>query len=278
MQLNDEKITRLFERYQQGDVSVLGLFRKEVEIFIYEFPRIAYHASSDDCGDFYLYMLERLESVWKQWNPVKTPSFSRWFLTILRYRYLDFLRWRDKPPPTEVLYEDELIAPIDDENNQWQAVREALSKLQDHDRLWLKWFYLPEELTPEEIRLTRTLTGHSYQTLLHIQQQMISEKLKDIDKIRKASEELNNLCENIANLMQKPEEKNPQNIQKLMRLEVKRTRLMKTLYQNNPLLEIFSRLFGTPREAKNRLKLAESRLKYLLHTAGGEQGVSYVLS
>ncbi|URA10675.1 sigma-70 RNA polymerase sigma factor region 4 domain-containing protein [Thermospira aquatica] len=282
MQLDDEKILCLFQRYQQGELSVLSLLRKEVEIFIYEFPRMAYHAGGDECGDFYLYMIERLESVWKQWDPEKTPQFSLWFSTILRYRYLDFLRWRDRPPPTDVLYEEECVAPVDDENNQWERLRVALVKLQDHDRLWIKWFYLPEELSPEEIKLTKSLTGHSYQTLLSLQQEMIVEKLKDIEKIRKTSEELGSLCEDIASLkalMQNPEEKNPQNIQKLMKLEVRRNRLMKTLSQNNTtLLRVFSKLFTSPREAKNRLKLAESRLKYLLHTPEREKGVSYVLS
>lgn len=279
MSLDDQKIIPLLKRYLAGEKCVLESLHQEVAVFIYNFPRLVYKSDEDSCGDFYLYMRERLETILEQWNESLCSSFSLWFVTILRHRYLDFCRWRKLPEPSLPIEEDMSSPLFDDENSCWETLRKAMENLKPYDKLWIKWFYLPEELSPEDLSLTRSLTGKSYLELLDIQRDLITTKLKDIDNLRQISDQLSLLFDEIAQLktlMQYPENKTQKNLQKLLKLETKRERLRKQiLLTNRDLFRIFGRLFSSPREGKHRLALAETRLKYLIHNPTGEP---YVLS
>ncbi|MFN3660933.1 MAG: hypothetical protein ACK4TN_06835, partial [Brevinematales bacterium] len=258
---------------------VIEYLEKEVSVFIYTFPRLVYRSDEDSCGDFYLYIKERLEPIWQQWDENLTPSFSLWFTAILRYRYQDFCRWRKIPEPHLPIEEDIPPPFFDDESSQWHTLRQTMENLKPHDKLWIKWFYLPEEISPEDLTLTRGLTGKSYLELLDIQRELITHKLKDIENLRQISMELSLLFDEIANLkhlLQQPKNKTPKNLQKLIKLETKRDRLRKQIFlADREPFRIFGRLFSSPREGKHRLALAETRLKYLIHDPKGDP---YVLS
>ncbi|MCX7882695.1 MAG: hypothetical protein N2314_05690 [Brevinematales bacterium] len=279
MHLNEKNILPLIKKYHDGDNAALEALWKEVELFIYHFPRFAYRAPEDMCGDFYLFMREKLPALWKHWNPNLSSSFTLWFLTLLRYRYLDFCRER-KSSVSYLPLEEDIPQPLfDDEHAQWETLRKALASLKPHDKLWITWFYLPEELSVEDIALTRTLTGKSYLELLDIQRELIAAKLHDIENLRKTTEHLSRLFEKISHLkflLRQPEHQTPDNLQRLLKLETTRDRLRAQLTSTNrTLIRTFGKLFSSPREGKYRLLLAETRLKHALHHSQGE---SYVLS
>jgi len=278
MTLNETTLVALLTRYQQGDRSVTTRLHQEVGVFVYYFPHLAYRADEDSCGEFYLYMKDRLETLWEQWDRERCDSFAPWFVTMLRYRYLDFCRLRHRPPPTVPLDDEIAYSPFDDETHRWDVLRRAMEHLQDHDKLWLKWFYLPEELSPDDITLTRSLTGKSYLELLDIQKSIIAAKLDEITHLADIGKQLSDLFDRITALkhrMKNPAEKTPENLRKLLSLEQSRERLRRSLESTNrTTLFAFNRLFASHEEGRQRLRLAERRLKYVLHS---HQGDAYVL-
>jgi len=61
--------------------------------YIYNYPRIVFGSDSDRCGDFYEYVLQRLDRILVSYHETEA-KFVTWFTVVLRNRYLNFLRER----------------------------------------------------------------------------------------------------------------------------------------------------------------------------------------
>jgi len=277
MRLDNEKLEVLLARYREGEREVIADIRKEIDLFVYNFPRVCYRDDSDVCGDFYLYVFERIERLLEEWDPQRRVPFASWFVLQLRYLYKGFRLIRKKEE-FESLPEDYACPGFDDEESSWEKFRERLSVMKEPGRLWILWFYLPEELSPEDMLKTQRITGKSYLELLDIQREMIKVRLEDINNIREISEKLAKLFEAITELkwqIRSHPDEAAEKLSHLMRLENQRERLQHRLERpNNELLRVFSRLFRSLRDAKVHLRFAESQLKLLfVKEKGGEDHV-----
>ncbi len=91
MRLDKEKIVKLINalRADKSNKSILKALIEEVSNMVYNYPRIVFHDSEDDCGEFYLYFIERLPRFILKYNVVKS-SFATWFCIVLKSHYLNF--------------------------------------------------------------------------------------------------------------------------------------------------------------------------------------------
>ncbi|KPJ89533.1 MAG: hypothetical protein AMS17_01435 [Spirochaetes bacterium DG_61] len=59
--------------------------------YIYNYPRVIFGADTDQCGDFFEYMLFRLRNILDCYRESEAKFFT-WFTVVLRNRYLNFVR------------------------------------------------------------------------------------------------------------------------------------------------------------------------------------------
>lgn len=87
----DRRVKELIRRYKGGEEDCFASLVQDLSPYIYNYPRIAFCAEPDMCGDFYEYLLERLEGIIKAYRETEA-KFVTWFTVVLRNRYLNFMR------------------------------------------------------------------------------------------------------------------------------------------------------------------------------------------
>lgn len=99
MDLNDIKIKSAISDYLGGgEASSRSMteFKKLTDMYIYNFPRAAYRKDMDTCSEFYIYMIERLEGVIKNFPLEEDLLFKTWFNYVLRNQFSHFMRFQKK--------------------------------------------------------------------------------------------------------------------------------------------------------------------------------------
>jgi DNA-directed RNA polymerase specialized sigma24 family protein len=90
-QLSDSKLKEAVKLYKSGNDKSYTLLIEMLSKFIYNYPRVVYGMSPDTCGDFYEYILPRMEKILVGYRETEA-KFITWFTVVLRNRYFNFLR------------------------------------------------------------------------------------------------------------------------------------------------------------------------------------------
>ncbi len=164
----DLKIKSYMHRYKAGDKTTYSSIIQMLSPYIYNYPRIVFSTSSDLCGDFYEYIIRRLEKILDLYKE-SDAKFVTWFTVVLRNRYLNFIRERRSKNSVEERFgvvsldrsdEDSqsLYDLIGEERNfihsdkiQYNTlIDEIVRYLNERQRLFFHLYFI-ESLRPEDV-------------------------------------------------------------------------------------------------------------------------------
>lgn len=288
MNLNDDSIKSILTDYHSAQTEgekekQIKLFRKEIELYIYNFPRLAYRKNRDFCSDFYLYVIERLDSVIRNYPLQANIRFKTWFNYVLKNQFMNYVRYHQIPEPVQIPFEDyeiHLSQEVDHgADEEFSALRDGLKRLSDVDRVLIRFYYLPEELHAEDIRFASKIFGLSLRDVLTVQKKLIAVHLTEIKRIRditskiaEVSTELIDLKYELHRLHSNDLQSETDNLKeksdlliRLSRLEEKKSKLIRRLeIPKKDAMEIFGKLFDNIRKARYRLNSAKNKLRFEL--------------
>ncbi len=91
MRIKKEKVKQLIIKFQKDfNVEILKQIIKETSDMVYNYPSVVFHIRKEDCGDFYIYFIERIKSLISKYDPALS-SFYTWFNIILKSQCLNWL-------------------------------------------------------------------------------------------------------------------------------------------------------------------------------------------
>lgn len=276
MTLNDAKIKSHISDYQSG-LNIQDArenFRREVELYIYSFPNLSYRKDKDFCGDFYLYVVERLDSVLKNYPLEADIQFKTWFNRVLKNQMLNFYHYQKRGEKLTVPFEDHeeeiaksvFLAPEED----FAEVYQGLSSLSESDRLLIRFYYMPQKIGAEELQTAVKIFGLPLGEVLDILKALIHQQQKETEKLRKLGSEMGEtnrrLSELKYKLYQKKKNADLDEVSTLLlqiaRLENRQLRQIRELQMpSRAVMNEFARLFSNIRTARYRLKFASSKLR-----------------
>ena len=162
MKVNEVKIKKLINEYKiSKEKNLLIEILKELSIMIYNYPKILFGRDEDDCSEFYLYFIERIENLLLNYDETKA-SFNTYFNIVLKSRYINWLNkisQERKKKLEPILIEDlkfqkniakelyEIYSPdykyIADQSEISEKIEKILKKLKVLDYLIIKLCYFP---------------------------------------------------------------------------------------------------------------------------------------
>lgn len=93
LKIPDSDIKKWMYKYRSGDRKSYYAILELISPYIYNYPRVVFNSSSDGCGEFYEYILSRLEKILDLYRE-SDAKFVTWLTVVLRNRYLNFVRER----------------------------------------------------------------------------------------------------------------------------------------------------------------------------------------
>ena len=89
--IHDARLKCFIREYKRGDEKAYLKAVDMISEYIYNYPRIVFGADPDGCGDFYEYILVRLDDILGRFRDTGA-KFITWFTVVLRNRYFNFMR------------------------------------------------------------------------------------------------------------------------------------------------------------------------------------------
>lgn len=274
MKLNDDKIKDLLHRYfEKYDSKLINEIKSEVGEYIYFFPKVSFKKDYDICGEFYLFVIERIEDILKNFPLDSGIRFQTWFNYVLKNQYLNFLRFNRKEAYVELSiddYEDEIpLEAFESEELSFKEIENVFSSIERMDGLILKLFYIPDVLTAEEIGEISRKFGVNISTVIKIHREIICKRQMEFQHIRKLSEKIKELNSKIMELKYKLYKGNlsldekQKILFKIARLEGERFKHMRRLFiYDKDVMLVLANLFGSREKATYRLKIAKQKFKF----------------
>jgi hypothetical protein len=277
MELNDIRIKSIIRDYSDeisDKEALINLFRKETELYIYNFPRLAYGKNPDFCADFYLYVLDRLEGIIRNYPIGEDLKFKTWFNYVLKNQMINFYYYQTKDETKEIpldgLEEQFCVEILGTEEAEIDEVKEGLLRLPEIDKIVLKLYYMPEMVDFHEIRTAATHFKFSVGEILVIRRNLILANLAEIRRIREISEKLSEINRKICEVKYALYKNQALDIKskndylvKLARMEGSRFKLLNRLkIPEKRIFDEFVNLFRNIRKAHYCLNIAKKKLKF----------------
>lgn len=149
----EEKVSNLILQFQKtSDKETLKQIIKGVSDMIYNYPLLVFHKGMDDCSDFYIYLIERLEKLIKKYNPALS-AFNTWFNIVLKSQCINWLNSKANKKknnnPALSLNNDSIFIELavteshnkNEENYIKLTVSEYIDSLKGFDFLLIKLLY-----------------------------------------------------------------------------------------------------------------------------------------
>ncbi len=193
--INEEKVINLVKEYQEGNKSVLNTIIKEISLYVYNFPLIMYNRPRDEASEFFIYFMERIENVVRNFKD-KGYRFTTYLTASLINHYKNFLLTNHKT--IKVIYESELneiniFYILNEENTpQDEILQKAIkffNELDEFSKLIVKTFIF--ELTPEDLKLISKYTNKPIEKVIKEYEEILSKVSKKYQKRKKLIESIN---------------------------------------------------------------------------------------
>lgn len=282
MDLNDKKIKTIIGLYlscsSENKNKFLDEFRREVELYVYNFPRMAYRKGLDLCSEFYLYFLDRMDAIIKNFPMGEDLLFKTWFNYVLKNNFLNYLFYQRKEASTELKLEDfenEIVLNVfENEEKGFEGLKAGLSMIEERDRLLIKFYYMPEILSSDEIKKAVEIFHLPLYEILAVQGCLITAHYQEIKRIREISSKIGKINETLRNLKYELYKKSKENneisykeksklLYKIARYDSAKFKCLRELeIPGRNIFQEFIRLFKDRIQAKNRLSIAEKKLKF----------------
>ncbi len=149
--IDDSAIKLLVKEFQQGNTDFAPVI-EYLSTYIYNFPRIVFNASPDECSDFFEFIYAKLEKIIKNYT-IQNAKFTTWLTVVLRTKYSSFKR--EKPYKKPLPIDNEQIIEIPDEKviedhigkytvipDKFVEIQKIINKAPLKTRLALKLYYI----------------------------------------------------------------------------------------------------------------------------------------
>lgn len=286
MELNDLRIRQLITCFREdpaeGLSGALEGLKREIGLYIYSFPAMAYRKNRDVCSDFYLFVLERLDKVLASFPMDADVRFKTWFNYVLRNQFHNFSYYqnRNKIPCSSLDGREEefFVELFEEEELGFEDLKKCLGGIGEWDRTLIKFHYLPETLESAEIRQAAIMAKLPVSEVLEIQRELIQAQHEDTGKKRDLAAKIGRINirltewkHRLADLrsgapdLQNGAELGELNrlVERIARAETARSRMLRVLKApDRQVFKLFSRLFANGTAAGRRLDLARNKLRF----------------
>ena len=279
MDLRDSEIKSSISNYITGgedSQKSLSEFKKLTEIYVYNFPRAAYRKDMDTCSEFYIYMLERFESIIKNFPLEENIQFKTWFNYVLRNQFSHFLRYQKKQAVFELSLDDHenesALEVFETEGRDYSFLYDCLQNLTEIERLSLKLFYMPAGLTSDEIISSADVFHLPIREILLIQGNIIKARADETERARQTLLKISYINNILRELKYRLHAlRNNMGVDsarlraRITRYEASKTRKIRDLESPDKILfAAFAPLFENMVRAKRRLSLSKKKLKMII--------------
>ncbi len=285
MDLNDIKIKSAISDYLGGgEASSRSMteFKKLTDMYIYNFPRAAYRKDMDTCSEFYIYMIERLEGVIKNFPLEEDLLFKTWFNYVLRNQFSHFMRFQKKQAIHDLRIEDhenETAAEVfETEGRDYSFLHECLQNLREIERLSLKFFYMPLSITSDEILASSKVFHLTIREILAVQANLIKARSDETERARLSASKITYINSILRDLKYRlyrnnSGEQRSRLLWRIARYEAAKTRKIRDMESpDKNLFTVFAPLFENIVRAKRHLAESKKKLKmvimYKMNTRG----------
>lgn len=281
MNLNDEKIRKLIKNFSFDPSNVFEELKKELSEYIYYFPKMAYKKNLDVCGDFYLYIIERLDKIIVNFNPESEVKFKTWFNYVLKNNFINFMKFVYKDFKNELSiedYQDTLPFEVfNEEEGTLKDIEITFESIEEIDRLILKLYYIPEFINEKDVLSLSENFDLSVSQIFELQRKLIILRQNEAERLKSLAlkiKEINSIILEKKYLIHKEnlsQNELNENIAFIARLEARRFKLINKIRdEEKDIFETIALLFNSKEKARYRLKIARDKFKfyYLKRKAG----------
>ncbi|MCX8029466.1 MAG: sigma-70 family RNA polymerase sigma factor [Brevinematales bacterium] len=194
--VDENRVKSLISEYQNGNQSVMNAIIREISLYVYNFPIVLYNSSRDDASDFYIYFMERVESVVAKFKD-KGCKFVTYLTASLINYYKNFLAGKRRT--LKIVYESELndvniFSVLSSDNLSFDdslisIAVEFFESLDEFSKLIIKTFIF--ELTPEDIKLISKYTNKPVEQVLSEYQDILKKVFKKCELRKKLIQLIN---------------------------------------------------------------------------------------
>ncbi|MGC8764957.1 MAG: hypothetical protein ACP5QT_03640 [Brevinematia bacterium] len=274
MKINNEKIKNLVEKYLKDSFpELIEDIKKELGEYVYYYPRVAFKKNLDICGEFYLYIMERMEKIIKNFPPKASIKFQTWFNYVLKNNFINFMKYSKGNAVTDLSLEDYketvYVEVFEGEDDSYRDVYSALNEIDSSDKAILKLYYLPELIDEADVEFISSSFDISVSKILEIQRRLIELRYKELENTRKICEKirvLNSRILKIKYILYREECDNNQKYEmmaKIARLEGERFKnLQRINHKNSEIINCLSELFKSKEKASYRIKIAREKFRF----------------
>ena len=196
MELNEIKIKEhLKDYFSEGNKEhAVSCIRKEIDLYVYNFPMLAYHKNPDICSEFYIYLVERLGDAVKNFPYGSDIKFKTWLNYVLRNQFLNFMKYRRKEEIKFVNIDENdpgiSIELLENDDQDFTKLHNALNTLPDYEKTIILLYHMPEKLTGDDILLASKLFSLGISEVLALQERLIIARFRESDNLRKISSKI----------------------------------------------------------------------------------------
>jgi len=148
--MEDQKIKEIIRKYKEEKIDFKTVL-ENLSDFIVNFPKIGFSVFDEDiCSDYYVYVLDRLPKIIKDYNENENATFKTFFYLVLRRQYLNFIKQYNKnQDKKEYINENLCYEDLTNIKITTKEVINILSKLDNKSRLLIKLRF-PQFLVSED--------------------------------------------------------------------------------------------------------------------------------
>lgn len=150
--IEDKVLKENIEKFQNNE-DCFDKIKELLSEFIYHYPSFAYEVFDEDIkGDFYIYVLDRLEKIILSYKIQENTKFKTFFYLVLKRQYLNFIKTQ-KHKPEQLGLEDEWAfysENFPEKLIKLETVSMIFASLSPKYRLILK-LHCPDFLLPEDL-------------------------------------------------------------------------------------------------------------------------------
>ncbi len=153
--IDDRKVKKMIQDYQKGSCSLKAVL-EYISDYIYNFPKIIFNADLDECGDFYVNIIQVIGKLLKKYSVEKT-KFTTWLCVVLRRKYLS---WKNSQKKQEIIpFENEQLIYFKDKEQLEKQLSESSFDVEKHE-----YIRTMINSTPPKVRIVLKLYYHDFFT------------------------------------------------------------------------------------------------------------------
>lgn len=279
MDIDSTKIKALIKLYRETNAEEeFQNIVKELDVYIYYFPKWNYKCGADLCSEYYLFVQNQIKNIIHSYPLNSQVQFKTWFNHVLLNKYHDFCKQGTVNTETEFLFEDVEVQDTDYTDFS-RKLKLVTDKLEPYEACLLKFYYNPMEVTSDDLSILEEHTSCMMVQLINIHKELLTfNELGRQYRERQGSylDKINIKIAHFENIIKKNKkndtDRHCQLLSKIARLNNRKSKIIKQIQRaEKNMFKIFVKLFPNYDAAYRMLKYLKSKTRYIMLKERGEQ-------